>query len=198
MTVTITAAAALLGAAVLFGQGRRAEPADGTMATTTTTTVPPAASGGTVRIGAYDSRAVALAWSRSDTPSAKAWAKHRDELHRKAKALKEAGKQDGDEFKKMERELVNIQFLQHAIVFSTAPPESALKELEARLPDIAREAGVQIIVPRTDWQDPSLQVIDLTDQLVAEFKPTPEVKRMLGGFQKQRPITLEEVTRLRD
>jgi hypothetical protein len=147
-----------------------------------------------VRIGTYDSRAVALAWTRSDSASIKAWNQHRDELMRKAKAAKDAGKQDGKDIV----EVMNIQFLQHAWAFSTVPPESALAELRPRLVEIAREAGVVLIVPRTDWQDPAVQTVDLTDKLVAEFKPTPQVRKMLTGFEKKPPITLEELTRLRD
>jgi hypothetical protein len=151
---------------------------------------------GKTRIGTYDSRVVALVWSRSDCPSAKAWSEHRDKLIREAREAQAAGREE--EFERMERELIHIQYFQHAIVFSTAPPESALAELAPRLPAIAREAGVVLIVPRTDWQDPSVEAVDVTDRLVAEFKPTAQAKKMLGGFKGQRPITLEEVTRMRD
>jgi hypothetical protein len=149
-----------------------------------------------VRIGTYDSRAVALAWSRSDSPTAKA---HRADLERsvkQGKAAEAAGKTE--EYEAVKGRMIKVQFVQHGWVFSTLPPEDALAELKDQLPRIAREAGVALIVPRTDWQDASVQAVDLTDKIVAAFNPSPQTLKTLKGFGKQGPIKLRDLIDLKD
>ena len=148
----------------------------------------------TSRIGVYDSRAVAYAWFWS--------AKHQtqlNELMQPARAAKTAG--DTNRFKEFAAKLRQQQDEMHREVFSTAPATGALTEINERLPEIQKAAGVSALVSK--WDDPALkkypdaEKVDVTDRLVREFiQPAGQQQKVLAEMQKQKPLPLEECNEL--
>jgi len=146
-----------------------------------------------LRIGIYDSRAVAFAWFWS--------AAHQNQLNeqmRAARAAKAAG--DTNRFNELGTALREQQDRIHREGFSTAPPTEALAELKVRLPEIQRAAGVSVLVSK--WDEGSLrqfkgaQQVDVTDQLVREFNPTEKSLKTISELEKSKPLPLDQCNEL--
>jgi hypothetical protein len=147
----------------------------------------PAAGEAKVRIGIYDSRAVALAFGRSAENL-----KEINDLSGEAQRAKGAG--DQQRFDALDGKLKQRQFMLHAQVFSNAPPVEALAKLEKALPEIAKAEGVVAIVDRVAFRGEGVETVDLTQRLVEEFKPTAETRRMAGEMKKAPMIDLYTAT----
>ena len=147
-----------------------------------------------VRVGIYDSRAVAYAWFGS--------AKHQKQLNdlmQTARAAKAAG--DTNRFQELAAALRQQQDEIHREGFSTAPPVEALAELKDRLPEIQKAAGLTALISK--WDDaalkkyPGAEQVDVTDTLVHEFiTPTPEQQKTISSLEKAVPLPLERCEEL--
>jgi len=88
----------------------------------------------------------------------------------------------------------------HREVFSTAPPEAALAALKDRLPEIQKQARVTALVSKWDAagrnQFPQVETVDVTDQLVSEFKLTEKQLKTVSGLEKSQPLPLEKCNEL--
>ena len=112
-----------------------------------------------LRVGTFDSRAIAIAYTRTEDFN-QALNKLMEE-HKKAKA-------DGDEKKAKELEAKGQaqQQLFHMQGFSTASVSEYLELVKDKIPAIAKEAGVDVIVSKWDivYQSPDAEFVDVTDQ----------------------------------
>jgi len=142
-----------------------------------------------VRIGTFDSRAIALAFWRSEegvkqTNGIK-------EEYEKAKAAK-----DEKRIKQLEIEGPGLQVRMHQQVFSTGSVTDIIEKIKTALPPIAKETGVTLIVSK--WQiaykDPSVEYVDVTAQLVKLFNPSDEVLKMIEDLHKQEPVPIEALS----
>ena len=146
-----------------------------------------------VRIGVYDSRAVAFAWFWSDPQQGRL-----RELTRAARAAKAAG--ETNRFQDLGAGLRRLQDELHREVFSTAPAEGALADLKEQLPEIARQASVSALV--SQWDKPALakypdaEKVDVTGRLVQQFKPAEKQLKVIADLQKQKPLPLDECNEL--
>jgi hypothetical protein len=145
------------------------------------------------RIGIYDSRVVAYAhfWA----PDQQKQLKEKADV---AKAAKSAG--DQAQFKRLSKEMSDLQEKLHRQVFSTAPAEEAMAALKPRLPEIQRQASVSGLVSKWDKQAlgsyKSAQQVDVTDLLVREFKLDPKQLKTIEEIKKQKPVSLDKIGRL--
>ncbi len=123
-----------------------------------------------VRLGTFDSRAVAVAWAHSEPFKERIRGMH-EEL---AKA-KEAG--DEERVAELEAAGPALQHQMHLQGFCGTSVANILKEIEGELPKIAKEAGVDIIVSRWDlaYKTPDAKAVDVTKLLVSRFGPSDEV-----------------------
>jgi hypothetical protein len=146
-----------------------------------------------VRIGIYDSRAAAYVWC-----SSAAHLRQINELMRAAKAAQAAG--ETNRFNELRAVLRQGQDEIHREFFSTAPPKEALAEIQGRLPEIQRAAGVSALVSKWDEATlkkyPHAEPVDVTGQLVREFKPTEKQLKVIADIQKQKPLPLEKCDEL--
>ena len=146
-----------------------------------------------VRIGIYDSRAVAFAWFGSGKHQ-----KQLNELMQTARAARAAG--DTNHFKQLGAELRQQQDEIHREGFSTAPPKEALAEIKERLPEIQKATGVSAILSK--WDDAALkkyrdaEKVDMTDRLVREFNPTEKSLKTISELEKSAPLPLEQCNEL--
>jgi Skp family chaperone for outer membrane proteins len=141
------------------------------------------------RIGTFDSRAVALAFWHSDEGK-----KQIDgifEEHKKAKAAK-----DEKRVKQLAIEGPGLQVRMHQQVFSTGSVTDIVEKIKAKLPQIAKDAGVSLIIPK--WQiayrDPSVEYVDVTPQLVKLFNPADKTLKAIEELRKQEPIPIEKMS----
>ena len=137
------------------------------------------------RIGIYDSRAVAFAWFWSTRHQ-----RQLAELSQSARAAKTAG--DTNRFQTLAAELRRQQDEIHREGFSTAPPNEALAEIKERLPEIEKQARVTALISKWDTgalkRLPRAEPVDVTGQLVREFKPTEKQLKQIADLEKSRPV----------
>ena len=143
-----------------------------------------------LKVGTFDSRAVALAFWRSEEGMNKLMG-----LHKELAEAKEAG--DEERVKELEIEGPGLQVrLLHQQVFSTGSVTDVIKKIEDKLPAIAAGAGVVVIVPKWNiaWQGEVVDVVDVTDQLVKCFNPDQQILKMIGQMGSQTPVPIEELS----
>jgi hypothetical protein len=132
--------------------------------------------GHVARIGVYDSRAVALAFIKS-------------ELYSQMVADCEGG------------QLATLQQGFYAQVLSTAPVDGILVYIEDQLSGITEQAGADLILSKWDSESLAMHAhaeqVDITMQLVAAFNPSDELIREAIATQKLAPVSLEQAERMR-
>jgi len=141
-----------------------------------------------LRVGVFDSRAVALAYGNSDE-FLQSVRQMRTELEN-AKANK-----DEKRVKELEQEGPCSQIRLHQQVFSTAPISSILTKVKDKIPGIAAQAGVRMVVSKWEVQfsDPAVENVDVTLPLVMLFNPNEKVLKWVEQMKNQAPIAFEEL-----
>jgi hypothetical protein len=141
-----------------------------------------------LRVGIFDSRAVAVAYARSPTFGEEI--KQLKEEHARAKA---AGNQS--ETKRLEAEGRGQQDRLHQQGFSTASIANILEKVKDKLPAIAKEAKVDLIVSKWDmaYLAPGAETVDVTGLMVKMFNPNQKTLEIVGQLGKQKPIPLGEL-----
>jgi hypothetical protein len=139
-----------------------------------------------LRVGTYDSRAIAVAYARS----AHLEVVHADLLRRRA-----AAQEAGDEVLKREIEAMggSLQLRLRLQGFSTAPVDDLLDAVRDRLPEVARAAGVAAIMRSVDFHDAAVEIVDVTDALVALFDPDAAVLSIVAELRSRPPLALEDL-----
>jgi len=152
-----------------------------------------------LRVGVYDSRAIAVAFVNSAAYKASDGKKlaEMNAEHDKAKA-------EGNQKRVAELEAWGKaqQALLHKQGFSTAPVDDILKHIKDQMPEIAKAAVVGPIVSKWDKQAlakyKSAELVDVTMALVNAFHPTEKQKQWAIEIQKQDPIPLEQAEKIGD
>ncbi len=123
-----------------------------------------------LRIGVYDSRAIVIAYTSSA---------YNDHVMQKKSKQKKKAEQAGDthEANKIEAWMTHISNKKHSQAFGTAPVHDLLHPIKMRLPQIAKEAGVDAIISKWefDYVSPDAEVRDVTMLLVKAYEPKPEL-----------------------
>jgi 1,2-phenylacetyl-CoA epoxidase PaaB subunit len=147
-----------------------------------------------VRVGVYDSRAVAYAHFWSDPHQ-----KKQAESVAAARAAKQSG--DTNEFQKYATAFRDEQANMHRQVFSIAPADAAMAAIHERIPEIEKQASVSALVSK--WDESALkqyknaEKVDVTDQLVREFiTPTDKQLKTIESIRKAEPLSLEKCDEL--
>jgi hypothetical protein len=140
---------------------------------------------GSLRVGTFDSRAVAVAYARS--AATQPLMKELVEQYNRAKA---AGNQA--EMNRLQAEGKSRQDRLHQQVFSTASVADILETIKDQLPAIAKQANVDLIVSKWDsvYLAPGAEPVDLTDLMIKPFKPDQKVLTIVEQLRKQTPVPL--------
>ena len=138
-----------------------------------------------VRIGIYDSRAVAVAFAHSDFNDNRL--KARMPEMEKAKAAGDTKKiEELDTWGHAQQEKLHRQG------FSTAPVDDILEHIKDKLPEISKQADVTALVSKWDKKTlkryRSAELIDVTDLIVAPFDPSEKNLKMIEQLKKKKPI----------
>ena len=83
----------------------------------------------------------------------------------------------------------------HRQGFGRVPVDDLLEPVAERLPEVAREAGVDAIVFDCNWTGPGVEVVDVTDALVALFDPSEKTLATIEELKKHAPADLDEIER---
>lgn len=155
----------------------------------TTITLPAQMPVGELRVGVYDSRAIAVAYAGSSEFAA---------TLKQAKADYQTAKQANDE--KRMAEIRNRMKLQqrrmHEQGFSTGSVASIMDSIKDSLPAVAKSAGVDLIVSKweVNYQSSPVKTVDVTDKLVALFHPNERSAKWAKEIQQKPPIPIEDIT----
>ena len=141
-----------------------------------------------LRVGVYDSRAITIAYSGS---------RHNDAFMVKKSREKQKAEAAGDldKAKKIDTWMTYFKIQRHAQGFSTAPVHDLLACVKEEIPTIAREAGVDLIVSKWEFDFRSLdaEVLDVTRQLVQAYKPKKKVLSSIEQFVRSKPVSHAEI-----
>jgi hypothetical protein len=143
-----------------------------------------------VRVGTCDSRALALAYYNSPSGQQKM-----QELKSDFARAKTAG--DPQQIKELEAAGIAMQELMHEQVFSTGSIRNIILTIQDRLPDIARQAGVALLVSKWDvsYRDPSVEYVDVTLPLVRLFSPSEKTLKWIEELKNQEPVPIDSLPR---
>ena len=146
-----------------------------------------------LRIGVFDSRAVAAAYMNSTDFQERLNADRAD--YAKAKEGKNEKR-----IREIEGRMKSMQRRAHEQVFSTGSVAEimAMPTLKGALPGVAKKAGVQVIVSKWELngQGPEAEVVDVTEDLAALFRISDEARaegRDWKGILKHAPLPMSEV-----
>lgn len=142
-----------------------------------------------LRVGVYDSRAVAVAWANST--EFQATLKPIEAEHQKAKAA-----DNEKRCKEIEAQMKARQHRAHEQAFSTGSVAPIMKIVKARLPEVAKQADVQLIVSKWElnYQAADAELVDVTDKLVALFHVSERGLKWCCEVQQKPPLPLEKIT----
>jgi len=141
-----------------------------------------------LRIGIFDSRAVALAYGNSEEFQRITQGMRAD--YDKAKAAA-----NDSRAKELNAEGQWSQVRLHQQVFSTGPVSGILAKVADKLPAIAAQAGVALIVSKWEVQfkNPAVELVDVTLPIVKLFSPSDKVLQWVDQMKAQAPIPFEKL-----
>ena len=143
-------------------------------------------------MGTFDSRAVAVAYVQSDAFGNYLVAQQTDV----AKVLERA-KTAGDETLVAELDALGptMQKRLHEQGFGTAPVDDIIARIMDKLPNIAKEAGVDVIVSKwtLTYRSPAAKFVDVTGLIAAEFDPDERTLKMIQSTVEADPVPLDEI-----
>lgn len=136
-----------------------------------------------LRVGTYDSRAIAVAYARS--PMMREEIARLTQEHDKAKAAN-----DEKRIKELEADGSARQAQFHQQAFSTGSVVAILDKIKPELQAVALQAGVSVIVSKWEivYDNRSVEYVDVTSLLVEKFSPTPEVLKIIEKLRRHDPI----------
>lgn len=132
------------------------------------------------KIGTFDSRAVALAFYRSEY-----WAEHLKSKVAERNREKAAGNQA--RVTELEAWSKHQQELAHQQVFDGAPVSNVLDHIRSSWPEIARTAGVNAIVSEIHYIGSPAATVDLTMQIVDWLKSSAQPRAMVKDVLENGP-----------
>ena len=155
----------------------------------TSATVSAQSQAGKLRVGVYDSRAIAIAYANS--------AEFRESLKPIQAEYAQAKKEKNDKrMKEIDAQMKQQQRRAHEQGFSTGSVAGILAKVKDSLPGVAKQAGVEVIVSKWELnhQSPGIEVVDVTDELVALFHPSEKVLCWVKDLKSRPPLPLEKIT----
>ena len=139
-------------------------------------------SGSKVRVGTFDSRCLAVAFYQSEMFKSRMVSVAAE--YEKAKAA-------GD--KKRVEELEARGEMMHKQAFSTWPVDNILERIKGEIPEIAKQADVDVIISKWDltYQRSGVELVDVTPLLVKLLVDDEKALEDALKIRKMRPIPRE-------
>ncbi len=136
-----------------------------------------------IRIGVYNSRALAMSYYRSEQFNTQLSA-----LFAKLEKAKETG--DEKTIEELQSLGPALQELIHKQGFGDWPVSNIVKTISDKLPEIANQADVGVIINKWDitFQEPEVELVDVTHLLVNLFNPSKETMKIVDEIMKTDPV----------
>ena len=146
-----------------------------------------------VRVGVFDSRAVAVAFAGSIFNK-----QALDEKIAELNKAKAAG--DANKTAELEKWGKEHQDMMHRQGYGTASVKELLEYIKADLPKIAKEAGVDVIICKWDitYKNDEAVLVDVTNLIVQPFNPSERTLKNIAEIQKIKPLTDKELANLQE
>jgi hypothetical protein len=140
-----------------------------------------------VRIGTYDSRAIAIAYAHSRfNPVKEKWA-----AYEKAKA---AG--DREKIKELEAWGQEHQRQLHFQGFSRVPVDDLLAPVKDGVAKLARERQLAAITMSCDFTGGQVELVDVTEDLVKLYDPSEKTLKTARGVRAVKPVPLTQIAKM--
>ncbi|MDY7107897.1 MAG: hypothetical protein SYC29_04595 [Planctomycetota bacterium] len=139
-----------------------------------------------LRVGVYDSRAIAVAYAASDFNPV-------DEKMKQYEAAMAAG--DESKVEKLEQWGERSQRRLHRQGFGRVPVTDLLAHVQDRFPEIAEQTDVDVIAFECNYLARDVEEVDITMALVSLYDPSPKTLKTAREVMKHEPISLEEIER---
>ena len=144
-----------------------------------------------MRIGTYDSRAVAIAFGNSSEGM-----QFVSNLRAEMMKAREAG--NDSLVRHIENKAGVYQKLNHLRAFSIGSVSEILQNHEAEVAAVAEEAGVQALVSKFEliYTGMGVDTVDVTLALTRIFKPSEQVQKWISGVPNQKPLPMADALAL--
>jgi hypothetical protein len=146
-----------------------------------------------VRVGVFDSRAVAVAYGSS---------KFLQERYQQLKKELDKAESSGDkeQAEKIKAEGKAGQERLHQQGFGTASVKKYLELVKDKIPAVAKEANVDFIVSKWEvaYQNPAVEIVDITDDLVKVFEPNERALKSIQELKKHPPLDEDVIRNMKD
>ena len=140
-----------------------------------------------IRIGTYDSRAIAIAYAHSRfNPVKEKWA-----AYEKAKA---AG--DRDKIKELEAWGQEHQRQLHFQGFSRVPVDDLLAPVKDGVAKLARERNLAAITMSCDFTGAQVELVDVTDDLIKLYDPSEKTLKTARSVRAVKPVPLTQIANM--
>jgi hypothetical protein len=140
-----------------------------------------------VKIGTYESRAIAIAWAASP----------HNPVGEKMKEY-EAAKKEGNKAKVAELEAWGPahQRVLHFQGFGNVPVSDLLSPVENKMKDLLREKNLAAIAQHCNAVAETAETVDITDDLVLLFEPSQRTLDMVKEIRGRQPLSLLELAEI--
>ncbi len=131
-----------------------------------------------IRVGTFNSRIVALAYSRSYIFK---------DIVSGLNARAEKAQADGNQ-KQADQLILRAKSMQQRAsmqVFGQLPVDNILSHIKGIFPRLAKDANVELIAQKVHYQSPSVEIVDVTDTLILVFRPDEETLKAIESLKKQ-------------
>lgn len=159
-----------------------------TLLLTAAAAIPASAETNRIRVGVYDSRAVAVAYANS---------KHFDDPTRAARTDYDKAKAANDEkrMNEIKAAMEQKQRRAHEQGFSTGSVISIMDRIKPSLQQVARQTKVDQIVSKWElnYHSSNVEMVDITDLLIDLFEPTEKGRRWAKEVQAHKPVPVDEL-----
>ena len=140
-----------------------------------------------VRIGTYDSRAIAIAYAHSRfNPVKEKWA-----AYEKAKATG-----DREKIKELEAWGQEHQRQLHFQGFSRVPVDDLLAPVKDGVAKLARERNLAAITMGCDFTGKEVELVDVTDDLVKLYDPSEKTLKTARSVRAVKPVPLTQIANM--
>ncbi len=137
-----------------------------------------------IRVGTYDSRAIAVAYAPSRFNPV-------GEKMKEYEKAKQAG--DGARVAELEAWGEKQQRRLHRQGFARVPVDDLLAPVKDRLAEVAQRRALDLVAWSCDYTGPGVEVVDVTDDLVALFEPSEKTRAIVAEVRRREPLDLDEV-----
>ena len=146
------------------------------------------ASPASIRIGIYDSRAIAIAYGNSNE-----FMEVISDLQ--AEMTKAKAAKDDSLVRHIEKTAELLQVLSHLRAFSVGSVADILEKHKAEVDLVAKETGVQVIVSKFEliYMATDVDTVDITLPLARIFKPSDKALKSISEVPKHEPLPMLEV-----